>query len=178
MKRPPRWAAILAVGALAACETANVSQWRDPNYKSEGVHRVLVVGNDSTWQARLNYENAIAEAFARKGFEVSTASAIAAPDEAAKEKVDAYVKDKNVDLVVAAGPFYTYTPEGKPPLLGGYPAAYVTGDTKVYAAKSNPESPIWMASFKTYNAADDEAAATSVAAMIVYDLIKAGILVR
>ncbi len=168
----------LATLALASCETANVAQWRDPNYRPERVNSILVVGNDSTWQARVNYENAIAKAFAHKGFEVATSSAIAAPDETTKEKIDAYVKRNNVDLVVAAGPYYTYTVEEKPPQMGGYPPYYVTGETRVYAAKTNPESPIWIGYFKTYNAASDEAAASSVAAMIVYDLIIAGILVR
>ena len=47
----------------------------------------------------------------------------------------------------------------------------------MYAAKSNAESPIWTGTFYTTNVTAQSEAAASVASTIVYELIKAGILV-
>jgi len=162
----------LAALALASCVTTNLAQWRDPTYRPTPVHRILVVGNNPEWRKRVNFENAVAQALLRQGFDVATSGAILKPDEIDDQKIDAFVKEMNVDLVMVVGPFYFVVG-----YQDGFPSVVVTGEATVYAAKTNPESLIWKGDFKTVNATSDQDAAASVAAMVVYDLVKAGVLV-
>ena len=200
--------AALAVATLAitSCTTTNMVQvWRDPNYRPAPVNRIFVVAIIPNDQYRVTFENAIAQALLSKGFDAATASSVFPPGQLDKEKVVAYVKEKNVDLVVVqrlakktqteyVPPSVAYVPPA--PYYGGwygyygygYGAVYSPGyytenttvqaETNVYAAKTNPESLIWSGNSDTFNFEGAQGAASSVAASLVADLARAGILVH
>jgi len=196
----------LATLAITSCATTNMVQvWRDPNYVPAPVKRIFVVAIIPNQQYRVTFENAIAQSLIAKGFEVATSSAVFPPGQLDKERVVAYVRETNVDLVVVqrlakqtqaqyVPPSVAYVPPA--PYYGGWYGYYgygygtvyspgyytedtfVTAETNVYAAKTNPESLIWSGNSNTFNFNTSEQAATSVAAALVSDLIKAGILVH
>ena len=206
MTRAFRTAAMaLATLAITSCASTNMVQvWRDPNYVATPVNRIFVVGVVPNESYRVTFENAIAQALIAKGFQSATSSAVFPPGQLDKERVVAYVKENNVDLVVVqrlakqtqvdyVPPSVAYVPPA--PYYGGwygyygygYGAAYTPGyytentivqaETNVYAAKP-AESLIWSGNSNTFNFSSAQEAATSVAASLVSDLIKAGILVH
>ncbi|HTP50744.1 MAG TPA: hypothetical protein VMK42_08610 [Anaeromyxobacteraceae bacterium] len=207
MIRPLRTTSLaLAALALSSCATTNLVQvWRDPNYRAAPVNRIFVVAIIPNQQYRVTFENAIAQALASKGFQVATSAGVFPPGQLDKERVVAYVKETNVDLVVVqrlakqtqaeyVPPSVAYVPPA--PYYGGWYGyygygygavyspgyytenTYVTAETNVYAAKAAPESLVWSGNSSTFNFNTAQEAATSVAASIVDDLIKAGILVH
>jgi len=206
MTRAFRTAALaLASVAIASCASTNMVQvWRDPNYVAAPVKRIFVVGVVPNESYRVTFENAIAQALMAKGFQAATSSGVFPPGQLDKERVVAYVKENNVDLVVVqrlakqtqteyVPPSVAYVPPA--PYYGGwygyygygYGAAYSPGyitentivlaETNVYAAKP-AESLVWSGSSNTFNFNTAQEAASSVAASLVNDLIKAGILVH
>ncbi|HTP50308.1 MAG TPA: hypothetical protein VMK42_06400 [Anaeromyxobacteraceae bacterium] len=173
MNRLPRIAALaLPALALASCATTHLVQaWRDPNYQPAPVRRVFVVAVVPDPQYRVSFENGIARSLLSRGFEVATSSGVFPPNQLEDAKVEAFVREMNVDLVVVQrlGPYdggYGYGSYGR-----------VVADTNVYAAK-NPEVPVWSGSSTTINYSSAEEAAASAAASLVYDLINAHILVH
>ena len=157
----------LAALAITSCATTSlVHVWRDPNYSSVPVKRVLVVAIIPYAPDRLRFENAIAESLTKKGFEVATSSGIVPPDQSDNDKIVAYVKEMGVDLVVVLR------------LVTAHGAWYGRADINVYAGKANPEWPVWSGTSSTFDFSTTQEAAASVAASLLYGLINAHILVR
>jgi hypothetical protein len=168
MKRLLR-ATALALAALAttSCATSSLVQvWRDPNYRPAPVRRVFVVAAIPNAQDRVIFENAVAESFIKKGFEVATSGGILPPGNFENGKIVDYVKNMDVDLVVVLR------------LVAPYGAWSGATDFNVYAAKTSSEWPVWSGTTTTSNFDGAQDAATSVAASLLYGLIKANILVR
>jgi hypothetical protein len=157
----------LAALAITSCATTNLVQvWRDPNYSPAPVRRVFVVAVIPYAQDRLDFENAIAQALTRRGFEVATSGGIVPPDLSDNDKIVAYVKEMGVDLVVVLR------------LVTSQGAWYGAADINVYAAKTGSEWPVWSGTSSTANFSTTQEATASVAASLVYGLINAHILVR
>jgi hypothetical protein len=160
-------ALVLAALATTSCATSSLIQvWRDPNYRPAPVKRVLVVGVIPFAGDRLAFENAVAQAFIKQGFEVATSSGFVPPGQSDNSKIVAYVREMGVDLVVV---LRLVTPNG---------AWFGATDMNVYAAKTHSEWPVWSGTTTTSNFSSAQDAATSVAASLLYGLIKANILVR
>jgi len=196
-------AAALPLLLAAGCATTNLTPiYRDPNYRASPVKRVFVVGIIPKDSVRVTFENATAAALIKQGFETSTAAGVFPPGRLDKEAVVQYVKEKSVDLVVVmrltkkteqryVPPSVTYAPA---PYYGGwygaygygygtvYSPGYVTEDTIVIAETKvfSPEGqdPIWVGDSDTFNMSSAQEAATSLAAALVAELSKAGILVK
>jgi hypothetical protein len=157
----------LAALAIASCATTSLVQvWRDPSYSSAPVKRVFVVAVIPYAPDRLHFENAIAEALTKKGFEVATSSGIVPPDQSDNDKIVAYVKEMGVDLVVVLR------------LVTAQGGWYGRTDINVYAGKANSEWPVWSGASSTSDFSTTQEAAASVAASLLYGLINAHILVR
>jgi hypothetical protein len=199
-------ASAAALLVLSSCATTNLVQvWRDPNYRSAPVNRIFIVGIMPNDGYRVTFENALAQALQSKGFQAATASSVFPPGQLDKEKVQQYVLDNNVDLVVVqrlakettteyVPPTVAYAPPA--PYYGGWYGAYgygygavyspgyiaedtnVKAETNVYSVKSNPETLIWSGNSNTFNIQSAQSGAQSLAASLVGDLIKAGILVK
>jgi hypothetical protein len=191
--------------ALTSCATTNMVQvWRDPNYVAQPVKRIFVVAIIPNDQYRVTFENAMAQAFIAKGFDAATAASVFPPGKIDKEAVENFVREKGVDLVVVQRLVKQTTVEYVPPTVAyvppapyyggyygyygyGYGAAYSPGyyadettvkaETNVYAVKAD-EKLVWSGASSTFNFQDAGSAASSSAAALVNDLIKAGILVR
>jgi hypothetical protein len=168
MKRLLRATALgLAALVVTSCATTNVVQvWRDPNYRPAPIKRVVVVGVIPYAGDRLAFENAVAQAFIKQGFEVATSSGFVPPGQSGNDMIVDYVKDMGVDLVVV---LRLVTPNG---------AWFGATDINVYAAKTSSEWPVWSGTTNTSNFSSAQEAATSVAASLVYGLIRANVLVR
>ncbi len=206
MKRLVRASALaLAAVALSSCATTNMVQvWRDPNYVAQPVKRIFVVAIIPNDQYRVTFENAIAQALIAKGFDAATAASVFPPGQLDKDAVTAFVKEKGVDLVVVQRLVKQTTTEYVPPTVAyvppapyyggwygyygyGYGAVYSPGyytdettvkaETNVYAPK-NEEKLVWSGASSTFNFQDAQSGANSLAAALVGDLVKAGILVR
>lgn len=197
-------APLLTVAMLSSCTTTNLVQtWRDPNYRSRPVNRVFVVAVIPNDMYRVQFENAMAQALIAKGFQSATAASVFPPGQLDKEKVQQYVLDNQVDLVIVqrlnkqttaeyVPPTVAYVPPA--PYYGGWYGAYgygygtvyspgymteetsVIADTNVYSV--NPEALVWSGNSNTFNVQDGQSAAQSLAASLVADLIKAQILVK
>jgi hypothetical protein len=197
-------APLLAVAVLSSCTTTNLVQtWRDPNYRSRPVNRVFVIAVIPNDMYRVQFENAMAQALIAKGFQAATAASVFPPGQLDKEKVQQYVLDNQVDLVIVqrlnkqttaeyVPPTVAYVPPA--PYYGGWYGAYgygygavyspgymteetnVIADTNVYSV--NPEALVWSGNSNTFNVQDGQSAAQSLAASLVADLIKAQILVK
>jgi hypothetical protein len=196
----------LAVLVLASCTTTNLVQtWRDPNYRSAPVKRIFVIGVMPNDMYRVQFENGLAQALIAKGFEAATSASAFPPGQLDKEKVQQYVIQNGVDLVIVqrltkktteeyVPPSVAYVPAG--PAYGGwygyygygygavYQPGYVTeqtnvlAETNVYSTRSTPESLVWSGQSNTFNVQDAASAAQSLASSLVSDLIKAQILVK
>ncbi|MGA8892566.1 MAG: hypothetical protein WB493_13425 [Anaeromyxobacteraceae bacterium] len=197
-------APLLAVAILSSCTTTNLVQtWRDPNYRSRPVNRVFVIAVIPNDMYRVQFENAMAQALIAKGFQAATAASVFPPGQLDKEKVQQYVLDNQVDLVIVqrlnkqttaeyVPPTVAYVPPA--PYYGGWYGAYgygygavyspgymteetnVVADTNVYSV--NPEALVWSGNSNTFNVQDGQSAAQSLASSLVADLIKAQILVK
>lgn len=198
------FAPLLTVAMLSSCTTTNLVQtWRDPNYRSRPVNRVFVIAVIPNDMYRVQFENAMAQALIAKGFQAATAASVFPPGQLDKDKVQQYVVDNAVDLVIVqrlnkqvtaeyVPPTVAYAPPA--PYYGGWYGAYgygygavyspgymteetnVIADTNVYSV--NPEALVWSGNSNTFNVQDGQGAAQSLAASLVADLIKAQILVK
>jgi hypothetical protein len=168
MKRLLRTTALaLAALATTSCATSSLIQvWRDPTYRPAPIRRVFVVAAVPNAQDRLIFENAVAESFIKKGFEVATSGGILAPGTFENEMIVDYVKEMDVDLVVVLR------------LVSPYGFWSGATDVNVYAANTRSTWPVWSGTTNTSNFNSAQEAATSVAASVLYGLIKANILVR
>jgi hypothetical protein len=196
----------LALLLLSSCTTTNLVQvWRDPNYRATPVKRVFVIGVMPNDMYRVQFENALAQALLSKGFEAATASSVFPPGQLDKDKVQQYVVDNGVDLVVVqrltkktveeyVPASVAYVPPA--PYYGGwygyygygYGAVYSPGymteqtnvlaETNVYSTRTTPEALVWSGNSNTFNVQDAASAAQSLAASLVSDLVKAQILVK
>jgi hypothetical protein len=197
-------APLLTAALLSSCTTTNLVQtWRDPNYRSRPVRRVFVIAVIPNDMYRVQFENAMAQALIAKGFQAATAASVFPPGQLDKEKVQQYVLDNQVDLVIVqrlnkqvtaeyVPPTVAYVPPA--PYYGGWYGAYgygygavyspgymteetnVIADTNVYSV--NPEALVWSGNSNTFNVQDGQGAAQSLASSLVADLIKAQILVK
>jgi hypothetical protein len=199
-------ASTVALLVLSSCSTTNLVQtWRDPNYRATPVNRIFIVGIMPNDAYRVSFENALAQALLSKGFQAATASSVFPPGQLDKEKVQQYVTDNQVDLVIVqrlakkttteyVPPSVAYVPPA--PYYGGWYGAYgygygavyspgyideqttVMAETNVYATKTSPETLVWSGNSDTFNVQSAQGAAQSLSASLVNDLIKAGILVK
>jgi hypothetical protein len=196
----------LALVLLASCTTTNLVQvWRDPNYRPTPVKRIFVIGVMPNDMYRVQFENGLAQALLAKGFEAATSSSVFPPGQLDKEKVQQYVTDNQVDLVIVqrltkktveeyVPASVAYVPPA--PYYGGwygyygygYGAVYSPGymseqtnvlaETNVYSTRTQPETLIWSGNSNTFNVQDAASAAQSLSQSLVSDLVKAQILVR
>jgi hypothetical protein len=199
-------ASLAALLVLSSCATTNLVQtWRDPNYRATPVNRIFIVGIMPNDAYRVSFENALAQALVAKGFQAATASSVFPPGQLDKEKVQQYVSDNQVDLVIVqrlakkttaeyVPPTVAYVPPA--PYYGGWYGAYgygygavyspgyideqtsVMAETNVYSTRTQPESLVWSGNSDTFNVQGAQDAAQSLSASLVNDLIKAGILVK
>jgi hypothetical protein len=195
-------ASTVALLVLSSCTTTNMVQvWRDPNYKATPVNRIFVIAIMPNDAYRVSFENALARAFVNKGFQAATASSVFPPGQLDKEKVQQYVADNKVDLVVVQRLTKKTSEVYVPPqayYTGGYYGAYgygwgggmayspgyvseetnVVAETSVYSTSTSPETLVWAGNSDTFNVQGAQDASQSLAASLVADLIKAGILVK
>jgi hypothetical protein len=199
-------ASTVALLVLSSCATTNLVQtWRDPNYQATPVKRIFIVGIMPNDAYRVSFENALAQSLQSKGFQAATASSVFPPGQLDKEKVQQYVSDNQVDLVIVqrlakkttaeyVPPTVAYVPPA--PYYGGWYGAYgygygavyspgyideqttVMAETNVYSTRTQPELLVWSGNSDTFNVQDAQGAASSLSAALVGDLIKAGILVK
>jgi hypothetical protein len=208
MKAIPLAASAAALLALGACSTTRLTgTWRDPGYATRPVARILVIGvlvRDDSPDA--SFENALAAALTRAGYKVVTSSMAFSPSDLDSDRIEKYVRDHRIDLVVqmriAPRASSTYTPpasayQGLPTNVptgwyggwyGGWssPGMLVTvpghvsegssveAEIKVFSLAT--ESMIWSAASSTDNVVGDKDAARSLAAEIVRDMERAGVL--
>jgi hypothetical protein len=198
-------ASTVALLVLSSCTTTSMVQtWRDPNYQATPVNRIFVIAIMPNDAYRVSFENALAQALLGKGFQAATASSVFPPGQLDKEKVQQYVKDNKVDLVIVQRLTKKTTEVYVPPTAyhtGGYYGAYgygygmygggmayspgymseetnVVADTSVYSTSTSPEKLVWAGASDTFNVQSAQGASQSLAASLVADLIKAGILVK
>lgn len=197
---------VLAALALAGCATTNLVQtWRDPNYRPRPVSRIFVISVMPNDMYRVQFENTLAQALISKGFQAATAASVFPPGQLDKEKVQQYVADNKVDLVIVQRMTKQTTTEYVPPTVAyvppapyyggwygyygyGYGVGYSPGyiaentnviaETNVYTTRTNPEALVWSGSSNTFNIQSAKDAAQSLQAALVADLIKAQILVK
>ena len=192
--------------ALSACVSTELVQlWRDPSYRARPVKRIFVIAVMPNDMYRVQFENGLAQALIAKGFEAATSASAFPPGQLDKEKVQQYVVDNGVDLVIVqrltkktyeeyVPPSVTYAPPA--PYYGGwygyygygygavYSPGYVTeqtnvlAETNVYSTRAQPEALIWSGQSNTFNVQDATSAAQSLSSQLVADLVKAQILVR
>ena len=197
-------AAVAAPLLLAGCASTNMVQvWRDPSYVPVPVKRVFVVAIIPNPQYRVDFENAVAKSLTDRGIQSATAAGVFPPGQLDKDAVTDYVKKNDAQLVVVMRlnkvttqvynpPTVAYVPPA--PYYGGwygyygygYGAVYSPGyysedttvqaETNVYAVAG--ERLIWSGSSSTFNFTSATEAASSVAASLVNDLSKSGILVK
>ena len=73
-------ASFLSALAITSCAVTNpVQVWRDPNYRSAPVDRILVVAVVPADYRQL-FENAIGQALLEKGFDVATSGSMLEPN--------------------------------------------------------------------------------------------------
>jgi hypothetical protein len=169
------------------------------------VKRIFIVAVMPNDMYRVQFENGLAQALLAKGFEAATSASAFPPGQLDKEKVQQYVLDNKVDLVIVqrltkktteeyVPPSMTYVPAA--PYYGGYYGAYgygygavyspgyiteqtnVLAETNVYSTHSLPEALVWSGQSNTFNVQDAQSAAQSLSSQLVADLIKAQILVK
>jgi hypothetical protein len=197
-------AAVAAPLLLAGCASTQMVQvWRDPSYVPAPVKRVFAVAVIPNQQYRVDFENAVAKAMTSRGIEAATSAGVFPPGQLSRDGVTDYVKANDVQLVVVMRlnkvttqvynpPTVAYVPPA--PYYGGwygyygygYGTAYTPGyyseetivqaETNVYAVAG--EKLVWSGSSSTFNFTSASEAASSVAAALVNDLAKSGILVK
>jgi hypothetical protein len=151
--------------------TSTFQIWRDPNYKATPVHRVFVSVDYVDVEARARAEDAIARLIKLKGFEVATSSSVFPPGQAFPEKVLAYAKEADVDLLLVQHLSRTNCDSTAD-------AGCIKADTSAYAVKVNAEVPVWTGTSRGAQYLDFEGVAESVESSLVDELTKAQILVR
>ncbi len=196
----------LAAVVLSSCTTTSLVQtWRDPNYRAQPVNRIFIIGVMPNDMYRVQFENGLAQALIAKGFQAATSASAFPPGHLDKEKVQRYVADNKVDLVIVqrltkktveeyVPPSVTYVPPA--PYYGGYygyygygyGAAYSPGyiteqtnvlaETNVYSTRTSPETLVWSGNSNTFNVQDAQSAAQSLSSQLVTNLINAQILVK
>jgi hypothetical protein len=197
-------AAVAAPLLLAGCASTQMVQvWRDPSYVPAPVKRVFAVAVIPNQQYRVDFENAVAKAMTSHGIQAATAAGVFPPGQLSRDGVTDYVKAHDVQLVIVmrlnkvttqvyTPPTVSYVPPA--PYYGGwygyygygYSTAYTPGhyseetivqaETNVYAVAG--EKLVWSGSSSTFNFTSASEAASSVAAALVNDLAKSGILVK
>ncbi|HTP25832.1 MAG TPA: hypothetical protein VMK12_09260 [Anaeromyxobacteraceae bacterium] len=153
MSRFLRPACAFGAMVLASCGTTKpVQVWRDATYEpTPPAHRILVFENTSDTEdpvARGNslaLETAIARALSSKGLQVATSTAVFPSGPANDERVGAFARAHDVDLVlVLQGHIDDFSP------VDPAPYTYFTGDVKVYTAQLYPDRPIWIGRVGTF----------------------------
>jgi hypothetical protein len=197
-------ATVAAPLLLAGCASTQMVQvWRDPSYVPAPVKRIFAVAVIPNQQYRVDFENAVAKAMTSRGIEAATSAGVFPPGQLSRDGVTDYVKANDVQLVVVMRlnkvttqvynpPTVAYVPPA--PYYGGwygyygygYGTAYTPGyyseetivqaETNVYAVAG--EKLVWSGSSSTFNFTSASEAASSVAAALVNDLAKSGILVK
>ncbi|HET8733294.1 MAG TPA: hypothetical protein VFM45_05915 [Anaeromyxobacteraceae bacterium] len=210
MKPIPVAVAAVALLSLQACSTTRLTDtWRDPGYATRPVSRILVIGvlvHDD--RPDPSFENALAAALTRDGYKVVTSSMAFSPMDLETDRIEKYVRDHRIDLVVqmriAPRVSSSYTPPASayvglptnvptgwnggwyggwyaPGMLVTVPGRVTEGssvEAEIKAFSLATESMVWSAASSTENVVGDKDAARSLAAEVVRDLEKAGILSR
>jgi hypothetical protein len=210
VKPIPVAVAAAALLSLQACSTTRLTDtWRDPGYATRPVSRILVIGvlvRDERPDA--SFENALAAALTRDGYKVVTSSMAFSPMDLETDRIEKYVRDHKIDLVVqmriAPRVSSTYTPPASAYMAlptnvpsgwngGWYGGWYAPGmvvtvpgrvtegssvEAEIKAFSLATESMVWSAASSTENVVGDKDAARSLAAEVVRDLENTGILSR
>ena len=206
MNQPMRTAAVATLLSLCACSTTRLAEtWRDPGYQPQPVKRILVIGvmvRERTFDPF--FENALARTLTSEGYLVVTGSMAFDAWDLDRQKVVQYVRDHRLDLVIqqkiATKTTTSYTPPSTTfvPLPtnapGGYSGWYgsptpaylasqpghvseessVATEVRVFSART--EGLVWSGNSATANVLGDKDAARSLAAEVVRELTRAGIL--
>ena len=197
--------AVALLSLLACTGTKMVTTWRDPKYQPLPVKRVFIACVMSNDQAKVVFENALAKALLDKGYLSATSTGVFVNDPVDKEKITAFVRANQIDLVVVQRMIkhtelaylpgtLDYVPASA--YYGGYWGAYGYGngfsytsayveedttvrtETTVYSTHSSPEVLVWSGASDTFNVQSALGGAQSLAKSLVTDLVKAGILVQ
>jgi hypothetical protein len=187
-------AALAALG-VSGCAGASITQlWRDPDYRSQPGPRVFILaampGNANPAQ----FENALAQALAAKGFQAATNSSVFGPGRSDRFKVKQYLDENKVALFImmrltteAAAPVVrTTTVSQGSGWYGAYGGVSVTSTTisqgtdvyariEVFDLRAEPDVLVWSGQS---NAVDMKDAARSLSAALANDLVRAQILVK
>jgi hypothetical protein len=190
----PRLACAAAVAALgmAGCASASLTQlWRDPNYRSPPVSRVVVLSAIPKDANPARFENAVAAALTAQGFQATTASSIFPPGRFDKVKMREYVEANKVDLLVMvrlttekAAPVVVTTTAAAGGWYGGVAGSQstvvsqstdVSARIEVFDLHTDPDTLIWSGQSNTV---DIQGAAEALAADLVKKLRAEKILVK
>lgn len=192
MNRP--LVAALAVAALCTtgCASASLTQlWRDPNYRSHPVNRVMVLSASGKGGNAIQFENAVAAALKARGYQAATASSVFPPGRFDKFAINRYVTENKVDLLVMerlttqkADPVTVTTTAMAGGWYGGVAGSQsmvvsqeteVTARVEVYDVRSEPDILVWSGQSNTV---DIQGAASAIAADLVRQLEATGILAK
>lgn len=191
-------ASTLIVLAVSGCASTEVVQlWRDPKYSARPIRRVFIVATGPKDAARVQFENALAQALTAKGFPAATEASVFPPGQLDRWKVKEYVDANQVDLLIMLRVTKEVSTQVTPATVttysrgwyGGYGAtsyttAYVSEntnvlcETNVFDVHPDPDVLIWAGKSDTFNMQSAQEAATSLSTALVKDLIQAQILVK
>lgn len=198
MRRFSRNSAVaLVLIGVSACSTASLQQvWRDPNYGSRPVRRVLVIGVTPRGLTPAQFEDALAQALIAKGFQAATASGVFPPGPLNSMKVQQFVDANEVDLIVME----RFSAESTPSVAAttvttssGWYGAYgqssytvttvsqstkVTAKYDVFNVHTDPDTLIWSGLSSSFDLQGSQTAAQSLASSLTNDLIRTQILVK
>ena len=196
----------VALLVLSSCTgTKMVQTWRDPAFEAHPVKRIFIACFMPSDAARVTFENTLAQALLDQGFLSATSTGVFVNDPVDKEKITAFVRANQIDLVVVQRMIkhtdlaylpgtLDYVPASA--YYGGYWGAYGYGngfsyssayveedttvrtETTVYSTHASPEVLVWSGASDTFNVQSALGGAQSLAKSLVTDLVKAGILVQ
>jgi hypothetical protein len=184
-------AALVALGTSGCAGTTVTQLWRSPDYRPHPVNRVFIFAAMPGHANPVQFENALAQALAAKGFQATTASSLFPPGRMNRIQVQEYVVANRVDLFVlmrltteAADPVtVTTTVATSNGWYGSYASQTavvaqgtdVSARVEVYDPRTEPDTLIWAGQS---NVVDLQGAPQSLAAVVTSELIKAQVLVR
>ena len=92
----------LLVVFVSGCSTTKlVDHWQDKSFSRNDINNVLIVGVTSDSSNRFLFENTLETAMTRAGLKGITSIKAIGEEFPKKERVEQYVKDHNIDYIVA-----------------------------------------------------------------------------
>ena len=194
---------LLLQGCASTALTTLDGSWTNPKFTSISAHRILIVGIDSNQVRRKIFENHLASALARKGFEaMSSLDVMPASEKITKAAFEKYFRDKGIDAVVTSrlldvkqeekitGPTFVYLSNAgwEEDFYADYSGAYdrysyparvenvdvVRIQTNLYETRIGKL--VWKGISKTFNPRDANDVINSLSTAIVDALSRGGIL--